>query len=311
MEKLKPKVASNPLRFGDLIHKSLAVYYKPGVKRGPRPATTFQRLYKNELEQAYGMGFRDEDGKWHDAGHLGAVMLEGHYDTYHDRDSEFKVISSEQTFQWLIRDPETRKPLVRYVGTFDGVWEHRSDGFLIFPEHKTTAKMPKSFEHLAMDEQASSYWTFGPLWLVQEGILTPDDVHRFRYIWYNFLRKGLPDERPEDAQGHKLNQDGTVSKNQPSKLFHREPVMRDEPGRRIQYARIIAEAKEMREVRRDPSRAYKDPGPLYMPHCTGCGYKDMCMLHEVGADWEAMRDGTMTSWEPYEAHNLDPHGDYV
>lgn len=323
--RIKPHVPGHALRFGDLVHRSLAAYYKPGVKRGPRPWLTFAKLYAKELETAERMGFRDEDGKWNDAATLGEAMLKGYHDLYHDADSRYRVIASEATFRWRIRDPQTKRVLCVYVGTFDGVWEDLTDNMLIFPEHKTTGKMAKNWDHLEMDEQASAYWTYGPPWLRREGLITADDPQRFKGILYNFLRKALPDDRPQNADGLYLNQPtakelrefgedypGSVSKNQPSPLFMRPPmVYRDESHRRRQHQRVIDEAREMAMVRGGELPVIKNPGPLYMPNCAGCPYRDMCTLHEMGADWEAMRDATMSEWNPYEAHDLDPHGDII
>jgi hypothetical protein len=49
--------------------------YPPGTKRGPHPAETFEQLYEEELKEAVGFGFRDEDGKWEDALGIGVAML--------------------------------------------------------------------------------------------------------------------------------------------------------------------------------------------------------------------------------------------
>lgn len=317
VDNLRPAIASPALRFGDLIHRSLAAYYKPGTKRGPKPHLTFRKLYKTELAEATRFGFRDEDGKWHEAGELGEVMLKGYHEEYHERDLRYKVIASEATFRWIIKDPETGLYLCTYVGTFDGIWEDLEDGLLLFPEHKTTKAIEKNYEHLELDEQAGSYWTYGPPWLVKRGILKKKDVGRFKGILYNYMRKGLPDERPRNAEGLYLNKptkahpEGEVSKNQPSPLFHRPPlVYREEEQRRAMHERIIAEAREMLAVKEGELEAYKNPGPMFMPNCRGCGYRDICLLHESGHDWEAMRDATMEVWDPYKDH-LDPHGDLI
>jgi len=34
----------------------------------------------------------------------------------------------------------------------------------------------------------------------------------------------------------------------------------------------------------------------------------MCELHEVGADWESVRDATMTTWDPYSVHEIEEEG---
>src|SRR3954468_24333171 len=76
IDQLKPIEEAPPLKFGDLVHRALARYYKPGIKRGPHPAKVFERLYEKKREREFVEGFRDEDGDWHEAGHLGVSMLE-------------------------------------------------------------------------------------------------------------------------------------------------------------------------------------------------------------------------------------------
>lgn len=297
--RIKSKHPTPALKFGDLVHQALAAYYKPGLRRGTAPAETFQRLFEESRDQGYAEGLRDSEGNWEEMGELGTVLLEAYLAEYHERDKQYKVLSSEQTFRVPIKGADG-KLLVTYVGTFDGVWEDRAGGAIFFPEHKTASAI--ALDGLPLDEQAGSYWTYGPKWLRRQGILK--EGQNLSHIMYNYLRKGKPDARPKNELGQSLNQDGSVSKNQPSPLFVRQVIYRDEADRREMHNRVLAEAREMRECRADPSRVYKNPGPLHMPNCRGCGYRDMCELHETGNDWEAMRDATMEPWNPYDAHEL-------
>src|ERR1044072_1406403 len=117
---LRPTGKGPPaLRFGSLVHAALEKFYRPGLKRGPRPASTFEKLYQKDLlaeEKNFGMVVEDE---WRDAGELGVAMLEHYYETY-GKDSRYKVIATEQTFQVPVKI--NGKTAFYYVGTVDGVW---------------------------------------------------------------------------------------------------------------------------------------------------------------------------------------------
>lgn len=333
-DKLRPHTTAPALRFGTLVHQALERYYVPGLKRGPHPAQTFAKLYNKELKTQMAFGFRDEDGEWHNALELGVDLLE-HYVEHWGDDRRYKVIASEQTFKMPVMHPRTGRVWFYYVGTVDGIWYDREKKRLVIVDHKTATAI--STHHLALDEQAGAYWTFGVDWLRQEGLLKPSQ--KLEAILFNFLRKAKRDTRPQNADGHYLNkpakkdlvawydahparkrpaemtveammadlgdkalQLGEVSKTQPPAWFHREPVFRDEADRNAVRERVLQEAQDMALIRKGRSAAYKAPGQMV---CGGCGFKDICELHETGADWETMRDATMESWDPYDAHEIE------
>ena len=299
-DKLKPHYDAPALRFGTLIHKALELRYPPGVRRGPHPTATFRKLYEEELQEAGKMGFRDEDGNWQDMGELGEVMLDGFIKRYDEEDKQYKVLAAEQVFMipCSVMVAGERKRF-GYVGTIDVTMQDRSNGRIFFRDYKTAKSI--STGHLALDEQAGAYWTYGPKWLQTQGILKADQT--ISHIQYIFLRKAKPDAREKNGAGQYLNKDGTVSKNQPPPLFQTEIVYRDDADRRSVHQRVLNEVSEIMQVRSGDLAVYKNPGPFT---CSMCAYKDMCELHESNQDWEAMRDATMQQWLPYEAHDLDP-----
>lgn len=299
-DEIKTKTAAPALRFGSLVHQALERRYKPGVKRGVHPARTFKRLYAAELKQQSAFGFKDEDGKWEEAGDLGVAMLNNFVDQFGD-DEQYEVIASEQAFQVeILRTAKTR---LVYVGIFDGVWRDRSNGDVLLIDWKTAKSI--NTNHLPLDEQAGSYWAYGPQWLQQQGLLKTKDLKNMRGLLYTFLRKAKPDERQRNADGLYLNKDGSVSKQQPPPYFHREFVYRSERDAQQLRDRVISEAKEMQLVRRGKLDVYINPGAM---NCAGCGFKDMCELKESGADWESYRDATMAPWLPYAEHELFNRG---
>lgn len=318
------------LWFGDLIHQALAAYYKPGTKRGPAPQKTFLRLY--DADERISAVLRNDEGDWESMRDLGAGMLAGYVEAFRDRDAEWEVIASEQTFQLRIETPHG--PVI-LVGTFDGVWRNRSKrSRIVFKEFKTAASI--NTDGLAMDDQAGFYFTYGPRWLWKQGLLS-----RKTYpseILYSFLRKAIPNpDDVFDAEGHRLNKPtkddllaafgsrveglslaamieevgpaeaakhGQVSKSQPSPYYERIPVYRDTADRTSLHGRVLAEIRDMFEAREEPSRVYKNPGPLHNPNCRGCPVRDPCELHETGADWEQMLAATTEPWNPYAAHEI-------
>lgn len=307
--------APNALRFGTLIHQALAVYYPPGTTRGPQPWITYEQLYNAQAKEARDRGFDVyADEEWVDALELGTGMLMGYVSRYGEEDLEWEVVSSEQTFQLPVRAPAMRIWLepgraalalpaftFKAVGTFDGVWRHRSTGRLVFKEYKTATAI--STDGLPMDEQASMYWTYGPRWLRRQGLLGKRD--ELSHIMYTFLRKAKPDpEKRTNAEGNVLNKDGSISARQPAPYFQRVPVYRDEGDKRVFHQRVVAEARDLIMARAGQLPLYKNPGYLLFPNCRGCPVREACELHETGGDWQTVLEQTTVPWNPYADHEL-------
>lgn len=313
--KSEPITSAPALRFGGLVHAALAAYYKPGIRRGPHPAKTFLRLYEQELTTAEKMGFRDEDGKWQEAGGLGEAMLNNYVEQY-GADDRWEVIATEMQFSTLVTR-EVRKdewphskvePWFNYVGTLDGVWRDRGTKHLWIPDHKTTSGIGGTVDHpsippyLLMDDQAGAYWSFGVEFLRQQGILKENQ--KLAGMLFNFMRKAMPDDRPyKIVKGKRLhlNQDGSVSKRQPPPYFFRCPIHRDEYDRAYAKERAREEYRRIELLRAGELTVTKTPG---MFTCTTCPVRDACELHETGNDWESLLKETMRPADFYSAHEI-------
>ena len=302
VKQIKPMLAAPPLRFGSLVHEALRVYYKKGIKRGAHPAITFAKLYETELKEVGKLGFTDEDGVWADAATLGEAMLNGYVDHY-GADSAIRVLAVELPFRTPVLHPRTGKPWFMYAGVIDLVAENRETKFTGLMDHKTTKNRPdKGLEYLNLDEQAGAYWRYGRQALYDLGLLRQDT--ELNGIIFNFLQKKMPDEREVDAEGYALNKDGTRSKQQPGPLFYRHTVWRnDAEGERV-HQRVLEQFREMQLARRGKLAVYKTPGHIMSGMCQMCGFRDMCELHESGADWKSVRDATMAAWDPYAEHEI-------
>jgi hypothetical protein len=97
---------------------------------------------------------------------------------------------------------------------------------------------------------------------------------------------------------------GEVSKVQPGPLFYRAPVYRNAAEGDKVHERVLEQMREMQMARRGKLAIYKTPGHIHSGMCQMCGFKDICELHESGADWEGMRDATMAEWYPYAEHEI-------
>ena len=320
-QELKPHYDMPALRYGTLIHKALAAWYVPGIKRGVHPAITFQKVYEEELKTASHMGFKDEDGKWQDAGELGVAMM-NHYVEEYGKDDRWKVIATELPFRTLVHRPacltcpgrlpscpechgEAGTPWFIYTGVIDGLWEDRRTKRLWIPDHKTTDGIgPSTGQHLRIDDQAGAYWTWGVMALREAGFLK--DEERLAGMYYNYMRKAKPDDRPFrlSERGRKifLNLDGTPSKKQPSPYFLRLEIQRGEIDRANAMARSKQDFYEMELARQGVTQLDKKSPGLFT--CTGCPMIDVCEIHETGNDWQSVLASTTKHWDPYEAHEI-------
>jgi hypothetical protein len=345
LELLKPKTEAPALRFGGLIHKALELRYPPGIKRGPHPAKSFAKLFDAELSEAETKwGFTDSEGDWANARDLGIAMMDAYVDEY-GKDERYKVLASEMTFRVPVLNPKTGKVAFYYVGTIDGLWEDRHDKAKLLNDYKTTKNNPEDLDYLALDDQADAYWTWGVDYLREQGVLKPKD--KLKGMIYTYLRKGKPDPRPKNADGHALNkpkkpalveamdnlgletkgltvdqliaelesnsvdtaQLGEISLDQRPPLFHREKVFRSDGEREFARPGAYAEAAEMHKARQGKMEIYMNPGGAPpMNNCRFCGFKELCEIKKLGGDVDAMIKATMKTWDPYDAHEIAEEG---
>lgn len=286
------------LWFGTGWHEALAQWYKPGMKRGTPIPRYLAKWMGTEKEIAMRTAVSDDPAEdaFVDAIELGQAMALGYVDKF-KRDPTWEVVATEQPFQIEIPDP--RKPhrtLVILAGTFDGVFVDTRTGETWLMEHKTAKSI--SVSHLPMDDQAGTYWMVSRFVLRDKGILGPKE--EIGGIMYNFARKAIPDNRPQDKYGRFLNKDGSISANQPKPFFHREPVERGVAEQATQLERVQTEALLMQRIRNGKQREWKN---ITWTCAWECPFFDMCQLHEKGGkEWEYYRDAMFTVEDPYADH---------
>ena len=335
-EGLVPKETAKPLWFGTGIHLALAHYYGPGKKRRKDFIDVWRQYADEEAEYVrVNLGGLDED-VWMEARQLGEIMLSGYVKEYnHDR--HWDVIATEQSFEVSIPYLNGDGHFI-LNGTFDGVYRDKNDNKIKLMEHKTAGTI--STGHLPMDNQAGTYWMVAQTVGRDQGWLGPKE--NISEITYNFLRKGMPDDRPKDAKGYATNKPtkqhyidaldeyvewevartgrpkyptvevleamaadhglvvlGDRSKNQPARLFERHPVRKTPAQRRKQLERMQDDVELMKMYVDGRLRITKHGG---RDTCPFCPFKEMCELHETGADWERFKQALYRPTDPYADH---------
>src|SRR5579872_1493682 len=230
---------SDHLWLGIGVHEALAQWYKKGKRRGRHPAQFFDEWAGDDIR--YIRTYMDDEHrewydepKYEDAHELGFAMLENYVEEY-GKDSDWEVLATEQPFK--VKISRQGQPLAYFASRFDGVIRSAEDGQVYLLEHKTAGSIRTAY--LDLDDQAGAYWAVASSVLREKGILGPKE--NIAGIIYNFLRKWMGDDRPQDEHGNYLNKDGSVSKKQPPPAFQRETVTRSPAESRTQMERLAAE----------------------------------------------------------------------
>lgn len=338
-------VAAPPLWFGTGVHLALGNWYcGPGKKRGPHPAETWLAYCGTELAFIKTQDLTEEqEAKYVSAQELGEAMLSGYVELY-GKDEHKLYIQPEKPFRldipWSNRQEMYEvidRAMAIYAGTIDGVWRDAATGLIILDEHKTAKAITTG--HLSLDPQAGGYWAVASLMLRREGVIGPKE--RIKAIEYNFLRKGVPDDRPKDAEGYATNK--------PEKVHYLAALasagITGINGRgldKLSLTKLQEEAakegltvlgersktqeaplfRRERVVRTEPERnnqlrriqdqavhmqAVRDRTLPVLKNPTkdcnwDCRFFDMCELQERGGDWEDYREMRYRVADPYADH---------
>lgn len=301
-EGLRPLDDAPALWFGTGIHLALEHFYGPGgTKRGSGMIDVWRDYAADSSFRIRNSGVVDDRNgspDFIDAVKMGEDMLTGYLEFYGD-DDHVDVLAVEMPFQMQIPDRHGGIAC-NYAGKWDLLWRDNRDGSLWLTDHKTAADA--STKHLTLDDQAGSYWALATQYLRSTGQIGPRES--LKGIEYNILLKYSPpeDDRPANADGMRLNKDGSVSKRQPKPLekrYLRERVHRTPKERQSQIARIAVEVEAMNRLRGNRELLYKNP----TRDCSwDCAFFLMCELQERQADWQEFKSMAYTVADPYADH---------
>jgi hypothetical protein len=210
--------------FGTLFHICMAEYYQPGIKRGPHPRETWERIAAEKVVDIKTIGKEDDIVKWEDFFTLGCELADAYVERYRG-DPHWDVLDAERRFSVIIPDTRIKPlisekgrkgfhPIVNLVGTFDLCYRDLNDGSVKMCDHKTVGKFD-SLHYLTMDEQASTYITVAQTALRHQGLIGPKET--VKGMEYNFIKRAALDTRPRDEEGR--------ARNQPQKKHYIEAIL--------------------------------------------------------------------------------------
>lgn len=328
VENLAPDTQKTALTFGTGIHHGLESRYPPGLKRGPHPAEAFEAWYEANQEDfwawddegnridALELGIEMLRGYVREYGedkHLEIIQPEQVFE-FHVYDKHGNYVGT-----WCGTGDALAIDLSKST---------RKRRVIVFLEHKTTKATPPEEVHVlsTYGEQGHSYHLGGSLLARAQGLLPADEA--VDSVRFNWLKKALPDTRPTNSDGYAVNKPkkealqeylisnghvdtvselrgvkvpelvemvsvhfnpnnlAEISKRQPSKLFHRQDMdLGDNLGELMEW-RVMADMYEMDMARKGLLPITKNPTDM---NCRMCPFFEMCELHEMGEDWEAMK----------------------
>jgi len=309
---LRPKREPTWALFGGAWHYGMEFYYPVGRKRGRLQDAIDAALENLELgRRKVGVDLADisldDDGQPEEgtskrdvelisADSLMEIMFREYRKKY-GTDEEWECLHTEQPFQIDVPHPKYPGRFITvYAGTWDALMRNRRTGKLWLWDHKTARQLPKP-DYLELNDQAGSYLWVAKEVLVHKGVLTKKD--EIEGIIFNYAKKTKPDPRPTNAAGHALNQDGTVSKRQPTPRFARHPVHRTPQAQAMLAQRVQQDAVLIDKMRRGLIPIVKRTNY----DCPRCPLFDLCTLHEQQADgWEDYRDEFFVVKDVYADH---------
>jgi hypothetical protein len=281
------------LELGTWVHAAFALWYLKGRKRRKAGLKLlFVAISEAAIAAAQEEGAPEHviDQAW-ELQALGMAMMDAYQERY-GNDSDVEVIGAEIPLEfWFADDAVHRlKPDLLYADKAGDIW---------LMEHKTAQTIRT--EHLVINGQGASYAAMAERALCRAGVLTKSDS--IKGVMYNFLRKKLPDLRPENPEGKKLNKDGSVSKSQPGEQFVRHPLVLTREQKRRVLHRVAGETKEIQGVTRALKAKTLDPADLKKTdHHTCpkyCEFFAMCVSEEKGADIRMMESTMYFRRDPY------------
>lgn len=290
--------AIGALDFGTWVHEALALWYKPlrgGTRHNIQLADIFGGIAESAIAWAAQDGASAEQlEKAEELLMLGKAILTAYQERY--ADDGFEPIQAEIPMEVTVHDADGNGIAVYKLKPDLAV---RLNGGVWLVEHKT-AKSIRT-EHLVIDDQARPYGALAEMELRRLGLISRTE--KLKGIIYNYLRKGIPDEREVNAEGQALNKNGTVSKRQQAPLFLRHQVLLSDKAKaatlrrkRMEIIEITSMTQMLREGRLQPRWLEKTP---HWSCPKTCDFFPICSLEEEGADITAMERSLYTRQNPY------------
>lgn len=290
------------LDLGTWVHEALANWYGPGRRRNGDLSDLFVACADPDVTASRNAKLVTEDAleKADELIALGTAMTQA-YQKHYGKDPETRVIRAEIPLEYTISNPDTGIVMAAHKLKPDLVFIDRNDDAWLM-EHKTAKSI--QLGHLVIDDQARPYGAMAERSLRRQGVIR--SRQSFRGIMYNFMRKALPDQRPQNEKGQYLNKDQSVSKKQPPAYFLRHPVTMTANAKRKTLYRlrdetlgITLKTLELRTGEISADRLQKTPHKSCEKTCP---FFNMCVAEEAGTNIREMERLMFRRENPYLYH---------
>lgn len=240
VEKIEPITTVVGAReFGTGIHLCMERFYQPGLLRGTPLLETWEEWCAEQDKASVSVFDEEGEKQWVELKELGRTMLT-EYMRVTKGDPMWNVIAAELHFQIEVNGKAIN------VGTIDLVIRDEN-GDIWIVDHKTCARFP-NFDWLDLDDQNGTYSAVATQILRDQELIGPNE--KVRGFLYNFLRKGVPDERPIDDKGRARNK--PVKKHYIEACLQHDQITEDHPAyegvvkawTKLSLAELAEEAKE-------------------------------------------------------------------
>lgn len=289
------------LDLGEWLHAALADWYLPGTERTAAPLS---HLFLVHAELAISLASASGSPeniieKAEELAALGENMMQAYQKRY-GTDEDVEVIRAEVPLEFSFPDHTGRVAALHKLKP-DLVYRDRRNLGVWLMEHKSATSIHT--EHLVIDDQARPYGAMAERALRKLGLIAPRE--ELKGIMYNYMRKGLSDERPTNDAGKALNKNGTVSARQPAALFVRKPILMSRPAKRITLNRVRGETIGITTlatmIRANPGEHWPERLSKTPHHSCPkfCPVFALCEANENGADTTELERGLFDRRDPY------------
>jgi hypothetical protein len=289
---LKPKSGDSDLgvrAIGDRIHRALAMWYVPQGFTPMDPKVALERLIIDDYSAIARAGTitLEFQKKFDSEANLERAMMEGYLQWLQDEgeDADFEVIAPETYVEAEILKGEGPHPIihdggfysVKLIGKLDVRVRRRSDGVIMFIDHKSVGDFIQPVRTLHLDEQMLRYHLL-------EWLNTAEGEKRCDAALYNMLRRV---RRTANAK---------------PPFFKRVTVHHNEHELQSILKRTRREALEMITLEQALNEG-DDPQELAYPRpsrdCTWkCQFFAICGMFDDGSRVEAMIENYYTAGDP-------------
>ena len=264
-------------RLGTRVHTALELHYGSGLT-DPQTLQVLKLIYDDAITECQAASDEDGISKLHKEHDLALVMIRGYLDWINETgaDEDVEVISAEHDV--IVPSQVTD---VRFRAKLDMKIRRRSDGAIMFMDHKTTGSFDMIQQTLFLNSQARFYSLLDAMIASGTGTWYRTDGGIF-----NMIRRSKR----------------TMTAKPP--FYRREEIRFNTDVLKATEIKSNAVATQIRDATRgleSGSVNYLEMYPTPTRDCTWkCQFVSICSLMDDGSRWQAALEADYVQHDPYE-----------